>query len=569
MSWNLNLQLNQLYKVVKTLQTTALTNPLVSSLNFANNSITSCNNVACVSVTATGASTIPTISNSLTCSSNIIQSDGSGTNYLQTGKIVPQRNLFIINTPKTYAIPISSVSYNGTTTYITYTTPLTDLYSIPPGGGSVTVSGTNVPAANTTFTLNASGAQTLYAQINGNPAGLINPTNSSAGTLTWTYSGSAGITFQSDSVAYATFTTASLTLTGDLNATNLNTTSTTGKLTVNTARLWTGAGNLGGNIILGGTTAGDNLTGGGSNGKNNTVMGTGAGNALSSGYINVLMGQNSGTNMTSGIGNVGLGAGALGASTTGSNNTAFGRDALGGVMTGDQNIGIGFNTGVVTSGANNTLIGQAVARSLTTGSGNICMGYDVGNTAPLLTTGSYNVYIGYGANASGTNAQAEIVLGQGLGKGNNTFFVASTGGSQQGNGSTLWGIPSDIRIKTNIAPLESSLSKILALEPVSYEHKEDIHNNIIKKRSGYLAQDYEKIFPEHCGTCVPNKFEREELGLEEVKNLCPDFMPHMIKAFQEQHQIVQKQQDEINSLKDNLESLRNQVNALTKLIIKE
>jgi hypothetical protein len=78
----------------------------------------------------------------------------------------------------------------------------------------VWTNGTNVPAANTTFTLNASGAQTHYAQINGNPAGLINPTSSSSGTLTWTYSGSAGITFQSDSVAYATFTTASLTLTG-------------------------------------------------------------------------------------------------------------------------------------------------------------------------------------------------------------------------------------------------------------------------------------------------------------------------------------------------------------------
>jgi hypothetical protein len=226
---------------------------------------------------------------------------------------------------------------------------------------------------------------------------------------------------------------------------------------------------------------------------------------------------------------------------------------LNAVNSGFVNSCVGYSSGQsITSGAGNACLGQQSGINITTGYNNVCVGNGAGTN---LTTGGPNVYIGLNAVASNSAVFGEIVLGTGTGKGINTFFVTSTTGSAQGNGSTLWGIPSDSRIKTNIAPLESSLSKILALEPVSYEHKEDIHNNLVKKRCGYIAQDYEKIFPEHCGTYTPNTFEREELGLEEVKSLVPELMPHMIKAFQEQHAEIAELKAQLALMKAKLDTL--------------
>jgi len=351
------------------------------------------------------------------------------------------------------------------------------------------------------------------------------------------------------------------------------------ELTVNTARLSTGAGNLGGNIVLGSSTSGTNLTGAG---QNNTIMGTDAGNAMTTGSINTYVGVVCGDANTTGDGNVGVGAGALGASTTGSNNTAIGRDALGGVMTGDQNIGIGFNTGVVTSGANNTLIGQAVARSLTTGSGNICIGYDVANFAPALVSGNYNCYIGYGANASSASVSSEICIGQVVGKGTSSIALAGTAlylpnyitgaGTLQITAGNLVTIISDQRAKENIVYLSSQgeLEKLLQIRPATYTLKSDPDYDK-KSYTNIIAQDVEKIFPDVIdGKKYEYEYVKKPTGgflfddegnpipvLDENGNKKPRFrgfdanalLSHTILAVQEQHAIITDLKAQLASLK--------------------
>ena len=694
MSWNLSLQLNNLYAAVRALQQTAISNPVAANFRInaatatTNFGIEDCNFITAgrtsttlilanyagtpamtvnANTTCTFASDV-TVNGTLTATTANSTTANTTTQYLTTlGSSVSggasinltapttstadlwlgvfDFGLFVsmkVTSPvsilialKVAALPNGFLANGQSITVLGVGAPWNGVYTVTFGGGITTGGATytlNNPNGITTGTTTTALGTVSYLNTTSNTtigsistAGLtINNLNGKLGVVgASTASGnvvlcnnttntSGNFDLQTDSDQHLTFSGgsgvgANVLSVGGGTYGAISIPSTLGSLTVNTARLSTGAGNLGGNIVLGSSTSGNNLTGAG---INNTIVGSNAGNALTTGTVNTLIGEVAGRLMTTGAsnvavgagamaigavtggnnvavgvnagnaittgsintyvgvnagvtsveasGNVGIGAGALAnaSGSTANNNTAIGRDALSGVMTtGTQNIGIGFNTGVVTTGNNNTLIGQAVARSLTTGSGNICIGYDVGNTAPLLTTGNFNLYIGYGANASNGAVSGEIVLGQGQGKGINTFFVASTGGSQQGNGSASWGIPCDIRIKTNIVPLENALSKILALEIISYEHKEDIHNNLVKKRSGYIAQEYEKLFPEHCGTCVPNRFERDELGLEEVKTLTPELMPHMIKAFQEQHA-------EITDLKAQLASLKAVVDAL-------
>jgi hypothetical protein len=81
----------------------------------------------------------------------------------------------------------------------------------------------------------------------------------------------------------------------------------------------------------------------------------------------------------------------------------------------------------------------------------------------------------------------------------------SAGGMLQrmylGSGGQLWIAStitqnSDARLKEQVAPLEGSLAKVLALNGVSYRWKEDARNISDRKSVGFIAQDVEKVMPE-------------------------------------------------------------------------
>jgi len=440
----------------------------------------------------------------------------------------------------------------------------------------------NNSSGGNSVTVNTFGGATLVSGLLvGTITEIVNLTNAtSAGT--WDTHGFAP--------SNATWGTGNLTYSG-----NVTVTGATRKLSVQGTHLWSGAGSLSGNLVLGSSTSGDAITAGG---IFNTVVGQGSGLGLTSGNINTLLGYNSGTSMTTGVGNVALGAGAMSGTPhptiAPTNNTAIGRDCLSAnSMSGSQNIGIGFNTGVVTSGNNNTLIGQAVARSLTTGSGNIVIGYDTGNAGAVLTTGSQNIYIGYGANsANGTNT-AEIVIGQSQGFGSNTttftgacylvnsfnirssnglvlwnsannntwtlnaggtsgnsFGMTQTGGNNYEirylNSSGVFSVTSDRTRKKNIEPIEPILDKFLQLKP-SYFHYTVEEDETKDKSLGLIAQEVEEIFKND--TIVSKNNE----GIYSLNY--GNFTILSIKAIQEQHA-------KITSLEAQLASLKAVVDAL-------
>lgn len=178
----------------------------------------------------------------------------------------------------------------------------------------------------------------------------------------------------------------------------------------------------------------------GDQGYYNTVIGSTAGNAITTGYYNTLYGYNAGGGVTTGSSLVFIGENAGGQSiiatnavavgrfageyishyttaigafagwkTTGINNTIGGESAGQFLSSGEENAiwgkeaGMGVSTqgayyrnslfgayagnDIISGGNNNSLFGNKAGDSITTGSGNIVMGYDV--DTPTATTDDY------------------------------------------------------------------------------------------------------------------------------------------------------------------------------------
>ena len=123
----------------------------------------------------------------------------------------------------------------------------------------------------------------------------------------------------------------------------------------------------------------------------NTVGGTNAGDSISGGYYNVCFGYDAGTDITSENRNTFIGSFA-GANTTTDDNVALGYKAL---FTG-------------TNGYYNTAIGKESLELLTSGIGNVAVGYKAGDN---ITTGDNNTVIGKEAEASSATVDNEITLG--------------------------------------------------------------------------------------------------------------------------------------------------------------
>jgi hypothetical protein len=263
---------------------------------------------------------------------------------------------------------------------------------------------------------------------------------------------------------------------------------------------------------------------------NGISVGFNVGKSTQSGNANCLVGVRCGSNLTSGY-----------------NNAVFGSESGTAMTSGYQNTLIGSNAGnLITSGGLNVVVGQSAGSSMTTGDANVLLGQ---NAAPTLTTGNYNTYIGgLNVGASSPTVSNEIVVGNGgTGKGFDTFFTPVSN-TYQGNNGATWSVISDINIKENIVPLSDVLSAVLSLNPVSYQYKETKKSDV-----GFIAQEYQVLFPEQITESAPNKYQQETLELSTILGIKQNLTPYLVKAVQEQHALVVAQQTEIVDLKAQLD----------------
>jgi Chaperone of endosialidase len=210
-------------------------------------------------------------------------------------------------------------------------------------------------------------------------------------------------------------------------------------------------------------------------------------------------------------GNTAEGQNALQSLTIGTYNTAVGFFSLRAVTFGNFNTGVGAGTLFFNNAHQNTAIGAGALLKNVTGHGNTANGTSallnntsgdeniaLGNNAgSFLTTGNFNIDIGN----SGLPGEANTMR---IGSNQQTrTFIAGIRGVTTGNANAipvlidslgqLGTASSSRRFKKEIKPMEKASEAILALEPVTFEYKNDKTNT---PQYGLIAEQVADIDPD-------------------------------------------------------------------------
>ena len=111
-------------------------------------------------------------------------------------------------------------------------------------------------------------------------------------------------------------------------------------------------------------------------------------------------------------------------------------------------------------------------------------------------------------------------------------FYVGMDGTVNATNTTISAI-SDQRFKENIRDLDVGLNQILALQPRRFDWKENKGKNIQNDR-GFIAQEFEQVFPDMVGEWIDPAPE----GEEPYKSVRADLIPVLVKAIQEQQAII-------------------------------
>ena len=375
---------------------------------------------------------------------------------------------------------------------------------------------------------------------------------------------------------------------------------------------------IGTNTLIKNTKGGFNVAIGAGTLLSNTVGSFNTGNGIEALALNV-----------SGNSNTGIGAGALIGNTSGSFNTANGVGVMAGNNSGSFNTANGQQAlDSNTVGHDNTANGMTALRGNTTGNGNTAHGYNalfwnstgsyntaIGNVSMEFNrTGSFNTAIGSGSLENNVSGNYNTSLGGGLSvniSGNFNTGIGSTQPSASnltnstaignftivdasnkvriGNSSVTviegqvpFTTPSDGRFKYELKEDVRGLDFILQLRPVTYlfdtkkmEQQMRQHSGvsfakqsadagvISSRRSGFIAQEVEKAAIRtgyHFSGVVRPSTAQSYYSLSYESFVIP-----LVKAMQEQHQILAAQEQQIATLEKIIRSKEEQYKKVAAL----
>ncbi len=338
-----------------------------------------------------------------------------------------------------------------------------------------------------------------------------------------------------------------------------------------------------------------------SGGGSNTAVGSQSLLGNTGGTGNTATGAQSLLGNTSGSNNVAIGFLSLPLNTTGSSNTSTGVQSLRLNTTGEQNSAYGsgslfsnttgiFNTAIGgsalsdnTFGSRNTAVGLSALRRTTGSQFNTAVGF---NAADGFDMGFNNTIIGANADINQPGLFNCVALGE---------SALCTGSSQVrlGNSSTvsIGGIVgytnlSDGRYKKNMTNAVKGIDFIMKLRPVMYQldiqalnkklypgrTTDELSKNAVAMNenektifSGFVAQEVEQAAKDanydFSGLDKP-KNESDLYGLR-----YSEFVVPMVKAMQEQQQMIQEQQQMIQEQRRLMEELKRQNTDLLKRVL--
>ncbi|MES2836115.1 MAG: tail fiber domain-containing protein [Bacteroidota bacterium] len=321
--------------------------------------------------------------------------------------------------------------------------------------------------------------------------------------------------------------------------------------------------------------------------RKNVFVGTSAGRSNTSGEFNTGNGYQALYSNTTGYGNTATGTRALASNTTGIENVASGYYALRYNTTGNSNMAYGsWSLYSNTTGYGNSTIGSSVlfynsTGYYNTGGGIHALRYNTEgylNTALGVnalfqnTTGNYNTALGANAFLSGATYSNSTALGYATAiTASNQVRVGNANVTSIG-GQVGWTTVSDARFKKDIHETVPGLAFILKLRPVTYHLDVDNIEKFLKTpdslrkkelevikskmlQTGFIAQEVESAAQEigydFSGVDKP-KNENDYYGLRYAEFTVP-----LIKAVQEQQEIINDLQARLNDLEMNSTKLDN------------
>jgi hypothetical protein len=205
----------------------------------------------------------------------------------------------------------------------------------------------------------------------------------------------------------------------------------------------------------------------------------------------------------------------------------------------------GIRTGAGTSGAlafwtNNA--GTPAERARIDSSGNLLVGTTSSNEAfanGFIVQGATKGYVATSMSASTNAVNTYHVYSTGAGA---YRFYVGMGGTVFATSTTISAI-SDARLKENIQDIDVGLDAVMALKPRKFDWKEGKGKDI-KGDRGWIAQEFEQVFPEMVGTWRDEPPE----GEEPYKSVGADLIPVLVKAIQEQQQMIEELKAKVAAL---------------------
>ena len=131
-------------------------------------------------------------------------------------------------------------------------------------------------------------------------------------------------------------------------------------------------------------------------------------------------------------------------------------------------------------------------------------------------------------------------------------FYVGWGGTVYATSTTISAI-SDIRFKENVRDLDTGLAEVMALKPRMYDWKEGKGADI-KNARGFIAQEFEQVFPD----LIDEWKDPAPEGEEPYKSVRQDLIPVLVKAIQEQQALINAQQTVLNQLQADVAALKGQ-----------
>lgn len=305
-------------------------------------------------------------------------------------------------------------------------------------------------------------------------------------------------------------------------------------------------------------------------GTNNTSVGINALKANTTGSNNTAVGYRAMTSLVTGSYNMAFGYDTLSTLTAGADNVAVGANALASSTNTNANVAIGSESSMNNStGSNNVAVGYGALRNGTTGSNNVAVGYGAGFTGTAITTGTNNTFVGYQAGANANNYTNGMALGNGaVLTASNRIVLGNTAIAAIYAQVTSITAISDRRRKKDIAPLDMGLAFIRQLKPVEYR----FNNGDETLRYGLIAQDLAEILAPDLRAIVEKADDKHSLALIQKENdkdgtyrvNYGELTGPIIKAIQEQQDIIDEQNTTIAQQKTALEELAREIEAIKK-----